>query len=1058
MRIGILGALEVVDDGRHVQIGGARLRALLTLLALEAGRAVPAERLIDDLWEDRAPAAAPNALQALVSRLRALIGRDLVESRSGSYRLTVPRTSVDAHDFEERVRRARECDDPLARSARLREALGLWRGPALADAAGLPFAGGPAARLEAVRRDALEERVDADLALGRHADLIPELRALAAADPLREPLRGRLMRALYGAGRQAEALAEYESLKNDLAEALGVDPSPELEDVHLALLRQDPALTPAGRGRGNLRARLTSFIGRDDDLASIAKLLKQERLVTLTGPGGAGKTRLALEAGERLAEQAPDGVWLVQLAPVSDAADVPLAVLTALGLRETKVATRVGAAENPDPLDRLAAALAGRRPLILLDNCEHLIDAAAATADRVLAECPGVRILATSREPLGITGETLWPVGPLRPPPPRAGAVEAMASPAVRLLADRAAAVSPGFTVNDENAGHVVGICRALDGMPLAIELAAARLRAMTPGQVAERLGDRFRLLTAGSRTALPRHQTLRAVVEWSWDLLDASEKLVLRRLAVFSGGATPAAAEAVCGRDVLDELTALVDKSLVIAADTGSGPRYRLLETIRAYGMERLAEAGEEDEAWRAHALHFLALAEEAEPHLYRHEQLEWLARLTAEHDNLHAALRCAIGRADTPLATRLCAALGWYWFIGGRTSEGIELVNEVLDLPDLPFDETAALVLALGVSTTFADSPGTAAKNESRARRVQEICASLPGGPRHPMLRVTGALMEMHTLGWNEGIVDRVVPLLDDQDPWTRGFGYFLHGQIRMDFGHNEDLNRDFSQALAAFREAGDRWGLSFTLMSQADLLARDGEHRAAIPLFEEALALSTALDAGKEMSLRVKTRLATELAMLGDDARADALLAEALRDAELSGSHDSLGVVHSTLGALARRRGCPEAAARSFEIAERSMEAGQTPRQFRALGLATRALLDLDHGDREACAARLARAIADAVAVFDHPALAYVLSAHAALALHDHDAVRAAELLGTAHALRGTHDLSQPDLIDIEHATRQSLGEPSFTQAFNRGQTKTFTDVLTDFSLDPPHGLIP
>jgi DNA-binding SARP family transcriptional activator len=531
--------LEVADGERPVEVGGARLRALLTLLALEAGRVVPADRLIGDLWEADPPAGAPNALQSLVSRLRAALGngRELIESRPAGYRLTLARSDIDAFDFETRVARARRAGDPRAVAAELRDALALWRGPALADVAGAPFAEGPIARLEGLWLAATEERIEADLALGRYAELIPELEALTAAHVLREPLRGQLMRALYGAGRQADALAVYEETQRGLADALGVDPSAELENVYLSILRQDAALAPvrpvpaSPRGilppeesRTNLRAQLTSFIGRDTDLTRVGKLLGDARLVTLTGPGGAGKTRLSMEAGARQHDRVPDGVWLIELAPVTDPAEVVHAVLSVLGLRET-VALAGSRSRVPievsDPLDRLVAALAGKRLVLILDNCEHVIDAAATLADRLLAACPEVRILATSREPLGITGECLWPVEPLALPPVDADPEEALAYPAVALLADRAGAARPGFAVTHDNVADIVRICRALDGMPLAIELAAARSRALTPGQLAARLDDRFRLLTMGSRTALPRHQTLRAVVEWSWELLD---------------------------------------------------------------------------------------------------------------------------------------------------------------------------------------------------------------------------------------------------------------------------------------------------------------------------------------------------------------------------------------------------------------------------------------------------------------------------------------------------------------------------------------------------------
>ncbi|MCQ0009961.1 AfsR/SARP family transcriptional regulator [Actinomadura madurae] len=365
MRIGILGPLDVrADDGAPVAVGGARLRVLLTLLALDPGTAIPADRIIDALWEDAVPRGAPNALQSLVSRLRAAIGRDVIESGPGAYRLVLPPGSVDAHDFEARVRAARAAAEPGERSAGLRDALALWRGPALADAAGLRFADAPAARLDALRRTALEDRLDADLALGRHAELIPELQALAAADPLREPVAALLMRALYASGQQAEALARYQDARRALGEELGVDPSPELEAVHLSVLRQDPSLLPDGApppktSRGNLKARLTSFIGRDADLGRVGALLARSRLVTLTGPGGAGKSRLSVESAERLAGRMPDGAWLVELAPVSDPAEVPAAVLTALGLREPAPITAVPPAPAPDPADRLVTALSG---------------------------------------------------------------------------------------------------------------------------------------------------------------------------------------------------------------------------------------------------------------------------------------------------------------------------------------------------------------------------------------------------------------------------------------------------------------------------------------------------------------------------------------------------------------------------------------------------------------------------------------------------------------------------------------------------------------------------
>ncbi len=634
MRIGILGPLEVRDTGGElVPVGGARLRGLLIRLAISAGWPVPVDRLAEDLWTAGPPADPGNAVQALVSRLRGVTGREAIEHGPAGYRLAVAPGDVDAWAFERLVATARGMladAGSAAGAAALRQALGMWRGPALADVADAPFAAATIARLSELRLAALEDRIDADLALGDGAALVPEIEEVSAAHPLRERLRGQLMRALYAAGRQADALGVYEDTRQALATSLGVDPSPALAAVHLAILRGElpagPAAQPAASGGApaaeaapgaehgplhapgptttrltNLPAQLTSFVGRDDELARVAKLLAEARLVTLTGPGGAGKTRLSVEAASRLADQVPDGVWFVPLAPVRDAFDVPQAVLVAVGAAEPDPIDAAWLAAL-EPLDRLADVLAAQRLVLVLDNCEHVVDAVARLAARVLADAPGVRILATSREPLSVTGETLCPVPSLPLPPQDADPVEAAASPAVRLFADRAAAVRPGFTLDEQTAGPVVRICRALDGIPLAIELAAARVRALTLDQVADRLDDRFALLSVGSRAALPQHQTLRAIVDWSWDLLGDAERTVLRRLSVFSGGATPEAAEQVCSLDgapgaIIDVIASLVDKSLV-TADGQRQVRYRLLETMRAYAADRLAEAGEADQA----------------------------------------------------------------------------------------------------------------------------------------------------------------------------------------------------------------------------------------------------------------------------------------------------------------------------------------------------------------------------------------------------------------------------------------------------------------------------
>jgi predicted ATPase/DNA-binding SARP family transcriptional activator len=642
---------------------------------------------------------------------------DVVESHPAGYRLALDPEAVDAVRFEALARAGREelREDPRQAAATLREALALWRGPALADAAGAGFAEPAAVRLEALHLGAVEHRIEADLAVGADGNLVAELDELVAEHPRRERLHGQLMRALARAGRPADALAVYERLRGRLAEELGIDPSGELQAVHLSLLRGEaspaaPAASVGERGHGvaaprtNLRAQITSFVGRDDDIARITGVLADARLVTLTGPGGAGKTRLAAEAAARMLDRLPDGVWMVELGSVVDPADLPQAALTLLGAREVALLAPRGTAGMP-PAERLVEALGAKRLLLVLDNCEHLVAGAAAMVEQLLARCPALLVLTTSREPLGITGEVLHPVGPLALPGDGVTPAQALRSPAVRLFADRAAAARPGFAVDGATLGPVLRTCRALDGIPLAIELAAARLRALPPEQVAARLDDRFRLL-AGGRSAVPRHQTLRAVIDWSWDLLDEAERTLLRRLAVFAGGATLDAAERVCAvpgldgptpDEVLYLLAALVDKSLVVAGEGGGEVRYAMLETVRAYGQERRREAGEDQALRRAHAAYFLDLAEQVDPRLRGGDQLRWLERLSTERDNLHAALRWAVDRREAATAMRFVAALGWYWFLRSLRAEAVDWAAQALALPgEVPAGVRARVLVA--------------------------------------------------------------------------------------------------------------------------------------------------------------------------------------------------------------------------------------------------------------------------------------------------------------------------------------------------------------------------
>src|SRR5215469_15454131 len=817
IRIGILGPLEVRDSrGLPLTVGGARLRSLLIRLAISPGRTVPVDTLVADLWADTSPAVAGNALQALVSRLRSAVSRDIVNREPTGYRLCLQPEEIDAWAFEAAVATARDTlarGDSARAAASLRHALGLWRGPALADVADASFAAPTITRLDELRLAATEDRIDADLSCGRGGELVHEIEELATQHPLRERLAGQLMQALYAAGRQADALGAFEATRHELATALGVDPSPALAAVHLAILRgelpvtsslagprsaasPEPALTggrlPPSRA-GNLPAQLTSFVGRDEEIRRVTKLLGESRLITLTGMGGSGKTRLSIEVSARLADQAPDGIWFVPLAPVRDAMDVPNAVLTAIDGRETGwpvdavEAARLAAME---PLDRLSEVLAARTALIVLDNCEHVLDAVAELAGQVLADAPGVRILATSREPLGLTGETLCPVPSLPLPPAGADVDEAAASPAVRLFADRAAAVRPGFGVSADSVESVVRICRALDGIPLAIELAAARVRALTPAQVADRLDDRFALLSVGTRSPLPRHQTLRAIVDWSWDLLDDREQAVLRRLAVFSGGATPDSAEEVCslGGDraaIVDIVASLVDKSLVVASGEHE-VRYRLLETVGAYAADRLAEAGEAEQVASAHAEYFLGLAERAEPELRSRDQVKWLDRLAIEHDNCSAAIRHVISAGDSAAALRFVRALGLFWVMRDYDSEASEWAARALELaPDGPPDGLAgahAVCRIIAAISRFATGAGD--PSELPAVLSQLIP---PPDTEDPLLVLIAPMLTF--IAGDEGRARRELEALSGHpDPWVRAAQHSLAGHLARNDGDIE------------------------------------------------------------------------------------------------------------------------------------------------------------------------------------------------------------------------------------------------------------------------------
>ncbi len=1015
----MLGPVELrADTGTPLPVAGARLRTLLILLALDAGRAVSTERLVDGLWGAEPPGNAAGALQALVSRLRrAAPGLPVAVTPSG-YRLDLDPDQVDAHRFAR-----------LVAQGRPEEALALWRGPAEFP----DVARAEAVRLNELRLTARLQWAEARLRAGGDADLVGELEALVAEHPLHEPLTALLIRALIASGHPGRALAVFERIRAELADTFGADPSAELAALHLETLRGQQR-----QARGNLPAEVSSFVGREDDLRAVRELIAAHRLVTLTGPGGSGKTRLSVEAGQTLTATHPDGVWRVELAPLTDPAEVPQAILTALKLRSRLVITVPGGSPAGDaapPLTRLTEALAGKELLLILDNCEHLIGAAAEVADAVLRGAPGLRLLATSREPLGIAGEQLWPVEPLALPPTEE---QAASYPAVRLLLDRAVAVRPGFTLDPRTTAPAVRICRALDGMPLAIELAAARLRTLPVDVVASRLTDRFRLLTSGSRTALPRHQTLRAVVDWSWDLLDDDERALWRRFAVFHGGADVTAVEQVCGADV-DLLGALVDKSLLVL----SGDRYRMLETIREYGLERLAEAGEAEQLRVAHARYLLALADAAEPELRRAGQLTWLHRLGVEHDNLHAALRAAIDAGDARTATALTARLGWYWWLRGHRVEGCGLGREVLALGGEADPEDRALAYAYSALNGL---EGVAPIDEVKEWFL--TAERQVAGPHaaHPVLRLLRPLAAVFQAGAQTPGSELVEPLFSDPDPWLRAVAKMVVAQLRLNFGQSPDVVRaELREALAGFRAIGERWGIGFTLSALGDMAAARGHFQDAVTWQREAIALVREIGIREDLP-QLHMKLAHQLWLAGDRAEARRLLKWARETAEEIGLSEVMALVEYGYATIAREEGSlDDARERLARAAELIDDATTYAPQFHAMTRSTRALVEGAAGNLAAARDLHRAAVEVAAQSRDSPVMAHVLVGVADYAMRAGEPARAATLLGAADAVRGAPDRSMPDAERITTLARTALGDAGFQQAYRAGGSVTMATAV-------------
>jgi predicted ATPase/DNA-binding SARP family transcriptional activator len=879
MEFGILGPLRAVGPDGPIELMAAKQRALLaTLLLARHGEAVSATYLIDVLWGDDPPATAAKALQVHVSQLRRALGPDQpIVTRAAGYAADLGPEALDLDRFESLVERAHEerAAARLAETSRLlREALGLFRGPPLVDAPLMGPAAAEPGRLASLRLAVLEERIEVDLETGGHATVIGELEALTAEHPYRERMVAQLMLALYRSGRQADALEAFRRARRALVEDLGLDPRRELQALEAAVLAQDPALdlpaAPASQAtpepaRPLLPVPLTPLLGREADVETAVALLAEPgvRLLTLTGPGGIGKTRLGLELARRLAPRFEDGARFVPLGAIAEPGRVVPAVAQALGAVE---------GEGQSPFDALAAHLAGRSVLVVLDNFEQVLDAAPDVA-RLLAASPRVKLVVTSRSPLRVAGEQELAISPLA------------RAPAVELFVSRARALNPRHVLATGDEEQIERICEALDGLPLAIELAAARSKLLAPAAILERLARRLDLLSAGPRDAPERQQTLRAAIGWSYDLLDPEVRAVFARLGVFAGGWTLEAAEAVCGPDALEALATLMDQSLVTAA----GGRFEMLETVRDYALERLAETGTEPAVRGRHAEAYAELAESADRGLQSRDIGAWLDRVHDDRENIRAAVAFAVAQRDAATALRLCGA--WrYWFTRGNLTDGRALVTAALSSGEGPPEVRLQALNAAGV---LASEQGDFAA----ARELFDESLALA----------------------------RAV----DAPAWVaRAFSNL--GALAMYDDDFVEALRLYEQPLRYYREAGDVRSLSLATQNLGLAHSGAGEHERAIELLAESVVL--ARDAGDPAHLSSTMRSLARAQLLGASESSPAL--ELLKESlVLSGDlGDRPGILEclETLAAVAGRDGHPHEGALLIGAAASARVAAGATRQ--------------------------------------------------------------------------------------------------------------------------------
>jgi predicted ATPase/DNA-binding SARP family transcriptional activator len=864
LQIELLGPVEARVDGRPVALGGQRPRALFAVLALMGGRVVSSDRLIDELWGEHPPARARDSLQVHVSRLRkglaeAGIDGGRLVSQAGGYLLEVRPGERDVDRWQQalgQAHRARADGEWRVARASVEEALAVWRGQPLAGVSANDLLAAERARLEEERLAAIIEGIELDLELGRHAELLGQLDALVITHPFKERLVELQMLALYRCGRQADALAAFQAARARFVDELGIEPARPLRELHEDVLKHSTDLSPpvdmtvAPQPRPATPSTLTSrrlpvppnrTIGREHDLRAVGDRLRTGtvRLLTLTGPGGVGKTRLALEVARTVQADFADGAYFVSLAALHTTEDVPAAIVKALGII-------VLAGESADQAaDRFMAA---KRLLLVADNLEHLL-AAAPFIGRLLEACPSLTILATSREPLALQAEQRYPVSPLALPElgmtedPRALAgVDAIA-----LFCERAQAHDPAFDLRDGNAVAVAEICRSLDGLPLAIELAAARCALLSPTEIADRLDAALGALGAGARDAPARQRTLRATIDWSHNLLNDAEKRCFARFAVFVGGATVHAAETITGAGI-NALDGLVAKSLLLRRQHPLVPtQLGMLETIRAYAAERFASAADVDTIREGHYRYYLALAQSHgdERALWGPDGNEHLAHLDADVDNLHAALRWAIGQDSAERALAMCAGLSCYWSMRNRYADAVGWVDQALNLPGadahpgLRVRVLIAKAIGLYHLGRAAERLSVFAEAESVARQLGDPAAL----SRTLSARATSEVMAAGRLGAVDALADEALECAAAAgDDWAMAMAALAKTKGESTAA---ELRERVDWAASLLDDVGNVYRLASLYASAAYGALWDGSDRDAKDFIDSAVQIARELD---------------------------------------------------------------------------------------------------------------------------------------------------------------------------------------------------------------------